>query len=57
MPSNLAFQRIHTGVLDPIVIGDKFKVLITIIITITIIIIIIIIIMIIIMIIIIPWND
>ena len=26
MPSNLTFQRVHTGLLDPIVIGDKFKV-------------------------------
>ena len=26
MPSNLAYQRIHTGLADPTVIGDKFKV-------------------------------
>ena len=25
VPSNLAFQRIHTGLVDPTVIGDKFK--------------------------------
>ena len=25
LPSNLAYQRIHTGVSDPTVIGDKFK--------------------------------
>ena len=25
MPTNLAFQRIHTGVFDPTVIGDKSK--------------------------------
>ena len=26
VPSNLTFQRVHTGQLDPTVIGDKFKV-------------------------------
>jgi hypothetical protein len=26
MPSNLAYQRIHTGLFDPTIIGDKFKV-------------------------------
>ena len=26
VPSNLTFQRVHTGLLDPTVIGDKFKV-------------------------------
>ena len=25
VPSNLAYQRIHTGLADPTVIGDKFK--------------------------------
>ena len=25
LPSNLAYQRIHTGLVDPTVIGDKFK--------------------------------
>ena len=25
VPSNLAYQRIHTGLVDPTVIGDKFK--------------------------------
>ena len=26
LPTNLAYQRIHTGLGDPTVIGDKFKV-------------------------------
>ena len=26
MPTNLAYQRIHTGLADPTIIGDKFKV-------------------------------
>lgn len=25
VPSNLAYQRIHTGLVDPTIIGDKFK--------------------------------
>ena len=25
VPSNLAYQRLHTGLLDPVTVGDKFK--------------------------------
>ena len=27
VPSNLPFHRVHTGLVDPTVIGDKFKVI------------------------------